>query len=240
MQLKNTLTRYGAVAQLFHWVIVVLIITQFVLAKRAEGLSPVAQDRHPRPRTSPSASRSWASRCCGSRGGCSIRSRRCRPATPRWQELAAHVSHFLLYALLFITPVLGWLMSSARNFSVSWLGLVTLPDFIEPNKAAYERLHDCARGHGVDAGGARAGAHRGRAQASLLRSRQRAAPDAAAARPRPTFLTHLPNHRSDTTMTSPHHAQTSATRATCSSWSWSAAASHSPPRSGPCSRRKAN
>ncbi|NJO13514.1 MAG: cytochrome b, partial [Gammaproteobacteria bacterium] len=43
MQLKNTLTRYGAVAQLFHWIIVALIITQFVLAKRAEGLSPVAK-----------------------------------------------------------------------------------------------------------------------------------------------------------------------------------------------------
>ena len=43
MQLKNSLTRYGAVAQLFHWVIVVLIITQFVLAKRADGLSPVAK-----------------------------------------------------------------------------------------------------------------------------------------------------------------------------------------------------
>jgi cytochrome b561 len=61
---------------------------------------------------------------------------------PRWQELGAHVSHFLLYALLFITPVLGWLMSSARAFSVSWFGLVTLPDFIEPNKAAFERLRD--------------------------------------------------------------------------------------------------
>ena len=64
------------------------------------------------------------------------------PGSPHWQNLTARVSHFLLYALLFITPVLGWLMSSARNFSVSWWGLVTLPDFIEPNRAAYERLHD--------------------------------------------------------------------------------------------------
>jgi cytochrome b561 len=141
MQLKNTLTRYGALAQLFHWVIVVLVITQFVLALRAEGLSPIKKigvlathksigitilmlavlrlawrlfnQVPPQPR-----------------------------GIPRWQELAAHVSHFLLYALLFITPVLGWLMSSARAFSVSWFGLFTLPDFIEPNKAAFERLKD--------------------------------------------------------------------------------------------------
>jgi len=36
----------------------------------------------------------------------------------------------------------GWLMSSARNFPVSWFGLVTLPDFIAPNKEAYELLHE--------------------------------------------------------------------------------------------------
>ena len=65
------------------------------------------------------------------------------PGAPRWQDRAAHVSHFLLYALLFITPLLGWLMSSARAFSVSWFGLVTLPDFIEPNNA---RLRVAARG----------------------------------------------------------------------------------------------
>ena len=43
--------------------------------------------------------------------------------------------------MLFITPMLGWLMSSARAFSVSWFGLVTLPDFIAPSKGAFETLH---------------------------------------------------------------------------------------------------
>jgi cytochrome b561 len=141
MQLKNTLTRYGALAQLFHWVIVVLIITQFVLALWADGLPPINN--------------------LGVLGthksiGITILMlavlrlawRLFNPVPlqprgmPRWQELSAHVSHFLLYALLFITPVLGWLMSSARAFSVSWFGLVQLPDFIEPNKAAFERLRD--------------------------------------------------------------------------------------------------
>ena len=39
MQLKNSPERYGAIAQLLHWLIVVLIITQFVLASKAEGLA---------------------------------------------------------------------------------------------------------------------------------------------------------------------------------------------------------
>ena len=38
MQLKNDESRYGVVAQLFHWTIVVLIIVQFILANRAHDL----------------------------------------------------------------------------------------------------------------------------------------------------------------------------------------------------------
>lgn len=141
MQLKNTLTRYGAVAQSFHWIIVVLIITQFVLAKRAEGLAPLAKIGVLTTHKSIGITIL----------GLALLRLAWRlfnpvpplpPGAPRWQDRAAHVSHFLLYALLFITPVLGWLMSSARAFSVSWFGLVTLPDFIEPNRATYERLHD--------------------------------------------------------------------------------------------------
>ncbi len=141
MQLKNTPTRYGAVAQLFHWVIVVLIVTQFVLAWRAEGLSPVAKigvlGTH----------KSVGITILGL-AVLRLAWRLFNPipplpaGEPHWQKRAAHLSHFLLYALIFITPVLGWLMSSARAFSVSWFGLVTLPDFIQPSKPAFERLHD--------------------------------------------------------------------------------------------------
>jgi cytochrome b561 len=141
MHLKNTLTRYGAVAQLFHWAIVALVITQFVLAARAAGLSPVAK-------IGVLATHKSVGITILGLALLRLAWRLLNPApplpadTPRWQDRAAHVSHFLLYALLFITPLLGWFMSSARNFSVSWFGLVTLPDFIAPDKAAFERLRD--------------------------------------------------------------------------------------------------
>ena len=35
---QTTPTRYGAVAQIFHWVIAALIVTQFVLARMADDL----------------------------------------------------------------------------------------------------------------------------------------------------------------------------------------------------------
>ena len=38
MSLKNTPLRWGAVAQLLHWVVVWAILTQFLLAEAAEEL----------------------------------------------------------------------------------------------------------------------------------------------------------------------------------------------------------
>ena len=46
MQLKNTPTRYGAVGQTLHWVIVVLVITQYVLASFAAE-AEAAKAAHP-------------------------------------------------------------------------------------------------------------------------------------------------------------------------------------------------
>jgi cytochrome b561 len=37
-------------------------------------------------------------------------------------------------------PVTGWIMSSARNFPVSWFSLFQLPDLVRPDKALYEAM----------------------------------------------------------------------------------------------------
>jgi cytochrome b561 len=47
-----------------------------------------------------------------------------------------------LYALIIVTPLFGWMMSSARNFPVSYFGLFTLPDFVQPDRARYELFRD--------------------------------------------------------------------------------------------------
>ena len=67
-----------------------------------------------------------------------------RPALPgtmpRWQVLASKGVEFLLYILVILMPITGWLMSSAANFPVSVFGVVTLPDLVEPNEALFEQL----------------------------------------------------------------------------------------------------
>jgi cytochrome b561 len=39
-------------------------------------------------------------------------------------------------------PLTGWLMSSAKNYSVSWFGLFTWPDLIGKNEAAFDALRE--------------------------------------------------------------------------------------------------
>jgi cytochrome b561 len=56
-------------------------------------------------------------------------------AMPKWQRRAAQTSHVALYALMLIIPVSGWLHSSASGVSVTWLGLVPLPDLVPRDKA---------------------------------------------------------------------------------------------------------
>ena len=77
-------------------------------------------------------------------------------STPRWQQRAAHVSHFLLYALLLITPVLGWLMSSARNFHRQLVRPVHAARLDRAEPARVRAPARVARVHGHDAARARA------------------------------------------------------------------------------------
>ncbi len=49
---------------------------------------------------------------------------------PPWQVLSARAVHYLLYALLVIVPILGWVNASFRGFDVSLFGLVTFPKLI--------------------------------------------------------------------------------------------------------------
>jgi cytochrome b561 len=53
------------------------------------------------------------------------------PATlsPPLQHLA-HAWHALLYGLMIVIPLSGWLMSSAKGVQTVWFGLVPLPDLL--------------------------------------------------------------------------------------------------------------
>ena len=142
MSIRNTPTRWGHVAQFLHWLIVILIITQVILANWAEDL-PIG----------PKKIQVYAwHKSVGITILCLAVSRllwRWANPTPQlpttlkpYERALAKVTHFGLYLLLFAQPLTGWMMTSARGFPVSWFGFLQLPDFVPKNQALFNAMKD--------------------------------------------------------------------------------------------------
>lgn len=54
---------------------------------------------------------------------------------PGWQQRAALLSHWVLYALMLLMPLSGWAMQSAAGYPVVLFGGISLPPLV-PNDAA--------------------------------------------------------------------------------------------------------
>ena len=54
---------------------------------------------------------------------------------PAWQHRIAEGTHHLLYLLMFLVPLSGWLMSSAKGFQTVYFGVLPLPDLLAKDKA---------------------------------------------------------------------------------------------------------
>jgi len=52
-----------------------------------------------------------------------------------WQRRASAIVHGLLYLLILVVPISGWLMSSAKGVQTVWFGVLPLPDLIGKDKA---------------------------------------------------------------------------------------------------------
>jgi len=63
-----------------------------------------------------------------------------RVPMPRWRRRASALSHAVLYALLFLIPISGYLYSSATGVQVVWMGLVALPNLVPKDKALGDAL----------------------------------------------------------------------------------------------------
>ena len=56
---------------------------------------------------------------------------------PPWQTRSARAVHTVLYLLLLVIPVLGWMNASWRGFDVSVFGLFTLPRLMATRAAGF-------------------------------------------------------------------------------------------------------
>lgn len=55
-----------------------------------------------------------------------------------WQKGAAGAGHALLYLLMIVMPVTGWIYSNLTGYPVVYLGKIPLPDLVERNRELAE------------------------------------------------------------------------------------------------------
>jgi cytochrome b561 len=59
---------------------------------------------------------------------------------PAWQRVAAHAVHGLLYLVMLMLPLSGWIYSNAAGYPVVYLGLWRLPDLVAKDKALAQAM----------------------------------------------------------------------------------------------------
>ena len=67
------------------------------------------------------------------------------PPMPVWQARTAAATHVLLYALMFVIPLSGWLYNSAAGFPLQWFHLFNLPALTAANpglKSLAKEIHE--------------------------------------------------------------------------------------------------
>jgi cytochrome b561 len=142
MNLRNTTQSWGGLAKFLHWVIVLMIIGQIILAQIADDL-PLGPEllatlaRH----------KSLGMTILGLAIVRLVwRWLNPTPSLPTamksWEKGLAHFAHFALYFSIFAIPLTGWMMSSAKNYPVSWFNLFQFPNLVRPSESVYEFMHD--------------------------------------------------------------------------------------------------
>lgn len=138
--LRNDQARYGIVAQALHWLIAALIVTMFGLGWYMSGL-PLGQRKFDLYQLHKSLGITILMLAV-----VRLLWRLINPAPPLpahlqpWERTAAHVNHALLYAMLFVQPMIGFLQSNAANFPVVWWGVIRLPAVLGTDEALAEAL----------------------------------------------------------------------------------------------------
>ena len=143
MTLKNTADRWGPVSQAFHWIIVLLILCLAIV-----GLTMGELPKTPK--------YFWVYTMHKSTGLLVLALVIARlgwrwyagkpepvPGTPTWQERIATVTHWLLYGLILLMPVSGWLYDSASGLRpFRWYGLFDVPKLSPPDQALRNLSHE--------------------------------------------------------------------------------------------------
>jgi cytochrome b561 len=134
MNWRNTDTKYGLLASSLHWIMAALVIGTLGIGLILEDLGKT-----------PDALKIYAlHKSLGVtvlalvvfRGVWRHISK--PPASlvthKNWEKKLAKIAHIVLYFCMIAMPLSGWIMSSAKGYSVSFFGLFDLPNFVPKDK----------------------------------------------------------------------------------------------------------
>lgn len=136
MTLANTRDRWGSVSQTFHWLIVLLILGLAIV-----GLTMGELPKTPKYFWVYTAHKSFGISVLTLmllRLGWRLYAGTPAPVadTPGWQRRVATLTHWLLYAVVLMQPLSGWLYDSASGLRPFKLfGLVAMPKLVAPDEA---------------------------------------------------------------------------------------------------------
>lgn len=154
MSLKNTRERWGWLAKVLHWSMAILILALAIIGTYMANFVDDMFRQFELTQTHKSFGFVVFALAC-----LRVMWRIINPVTPAlpahspgWQNRAVHATHIALYALMFVIPISGWLMSSASPLNNDdayparipnmVFGLFELPDpFSEGTDALTETLH---------------------------------------------------------------------------------------------------
>jgi cytochrome b561 len=129
MALRNTMDSYGSVAKFFHWLIALLVIGMIIVgfsmgSIEDTSLKSIVYNVHKS--TGLTVLVLMVLRLLWRL----INPTPQLPATTLvWQKIAARTSHFLLYLVLIIMPLSGWIMSTAAGHPPNfwWIAKINCP-----------------------------------------------------------------------------------------------------------------
>jgi cytochrome b561 len=141
MHLRSSIGRYGIIAATFHWLIVVGLIAEYILAEAGE------HDKGSGAFTAPAlhsaigllililaiARLLW----------------RAFDVHPTWPDsmkrrdvVIARSVHALFYGLLFALPLTGWMLASTEGDPISFFGLFNVPTILLGSEDLLEDVHE--------------------------------------------------------------------------------------------------
>ncbi len=142
---RNSERAYGAVAQLFHWTIVLGIVLQFVWAWRIDNVESIRLEYQLVIQHKSIGMTVLLLAVLRLLWRAFNRPPSLPGDPPTWERAAAAFTHWALYGLIIALPLSGWIYSSAAGYGAEFFGLLDIPDLVGSSESLEEDFRQIHR-----------------------------------------------------------------------------------------------